>query len=645
MAAPPTAGDPPQFFFAQLVRFFFDRRVFTPAARRALRRDQPLLARKKIEQMWQVPVGQPDQSLKAFVPKTSPADNRLRQLSEQGINVDTSDRAEGMIDEGMCGEYGGAEPTNKEQALMQLEAMGRLPLSDEAAPALEEEGAEQALEAEAAPATLPSLDPEASAWEAHGWPPSLDPEASAWEANGWPHHSQMDAQQVYAQQTLAQQIYAQQMFAQQVYAQQMFAQLPYGQAVVPAHPPLREQLLMQLSAHRAAELESAREAREKAAKELTKARKKAAKAAKAVMAVAAEEAQMAAEGTASPAAAPAAARRTLGKDKDDEAVPEEAPPMSAALLELLTSSRWKETLPALESFCATQGRPDDLLLEIVRGGGSAGLDLSALKTAAEVRLGAKRTIKTVPLSHYMSLFPDVFEVSDGRVGVRCRRAADEGGSPREGAARAEADARTGGERRTSQERRDRLEHARRVVAGAGGVPLRAAARGQCQASAEAEIAAVRKAAEAEAARAAAAAEAERTAEAERAVAEAEVMREADARAEPRTSPAPAEVAEAAKAPELSPRALQARAPAAAPVASARAIAAGAAPGPRAPAAAPARPSALMDKVRRIRAELSLPDAPLMMVLRDAHLALSLTPAGGVVQQTDRLLRELFGQES
>ena len=148
--------------------------------------------------MWQVPVGQPDQSLKAFVPKTSPADNRLRQLSEQGINVDASDRAEGMIDEGMCGEYGGAEPTNKEQALMQLEAMGRLPLSDEAAPALEEEGAEQALEAEAAPATLPSLDPEASAWEANGWPPSLDPEASAWEANGWPRHSQMDAQQVYA---------------------------------------------------------------------------------------------------------------------------------------------------------------------------------------------------------------------------------------------------------------------------------------------------------------------------------------------------------------------------------------------------------------------------------------------------------------
>ena len=132
--------------------------------------------------MWQVPVGQPDQSLKAFVPKTSPADNRLRQLSEQGINVDASDRAKGMIDEGMCGEYGGAEPTNKEQALMQLEAMGRLPLSDEAAPALEEEGAEQALEAEAAPATLPSLDPE----------------ASAWEANGWPRHSQMDAQQVYA---------------------------------------------------------------------------------------------------------------------------------------------------------------------------------------------------------------------------------------------------------------------------------------------------------------------------------------------------------------------------------------------------------------------------------------------------------------
>ena len=101
-----------------------------------------------------------------------------------------------------------------------------------------------------------------------------------------------------------------------------------------------------------------------------------------------------------------------------------------------------------------------------------------------------------------------------------------------------------------------------------------------------------------------------------------------------------EAAEAAEAPEpksaLSPRALQAHPPAmqAHPPVMAAA--------PAAPAAAPARPSSLMDRVRRIRAELSLPDGPLLMMLREAHLALDLTPSGGVVQQTDRLLRELFG---
>ena len=97
--------------------------------------------------------------------------------------------------------------------------------------------------------------------------------------------------------------------------------------------------------------------------------------------------------------------------------------MCAALLDLLTStSKWNDTLPALESLCAAQGRPHDLLLEIVRGGGSGGVDLSALKEEAEVRLRAQRTIKTKSLSTYVSLFPDVLEVSDmrhGRVSVRC----------------------------------------------------------------------------------------------------------------------------------------------------------------------------------------------------------------------------------
>ena len=51
----------------------------------------------------------------------------------------------------------------------------------------------------------------------------------------------------------------------------------------------------------------------------------------------------------------------------DEAKKEEAPPMCAALLDLLTStSKWNDTLPALENLCAAQGRPHDLLLEIVR---------------------------------------------------------------------------------------------------------------------------------------------------------------------------------------------------------------------------------------------------------------------------------------
>ena len=287
----------------------------------------------------------------------------------------------------------------------------------------------------------------------------------------------------------------------------------------------------------------------------------------------------------------------------DEAKKEEAPPMCAALLDLLTStSKWNDTLPALESLCAAQGRPHDLLLEIVRGGGSGGVDLSALKEEAEVRLRAQRTIKTKFLSTYVSLFPDVLEVSDmrhGRVSVRCRwSAADDGGdkdappaptaasapapappaiavgaspseqrceqearaerrrkiatlqlqqslelsgasrdhsrkmfgmlrstleqnareegSPAEGSAGAGADARAAGERAARQERRDRLEHAAAAGGGGGGVPLRVAGRGQCLASAEAEMeaeiaAAMRKAAEAEAVRAAAAAEAERAA--------------------------------------------------------------------------------------------------------------------------------------
>ena len=50
----------------------------------------------------------------------------------------------------------------------------------------------------------------------------------------------------------------------------------------------------------------------------------------------------------------------------------------------------------------------------------------------------------------------------------------------------------------------------------------------------------------------------------------------------------------------------------------------------------------MENVRRIRAELSLVDGPLLVVLRSAHEALDLTPSGGVLQQTERLLVELFG---